>query len=166
MKPIINKLTLKNPIVLFLSFFGAGFFPKAPGTAGTIAALPFLYILGKSKISTSLILPEFIIITIIACVIANIAQKKYKTLDPQWIVIDEVLGIMTAWFFRLSDSIIHLIILAILFRFFDILKIWPISWMDKNIKNGFGIIIDDIVSGIFAALTYLLYFKIYIFFSA
>ena len=92
---------------------------------------------------------------------ANIVQKQLELHDPQWIVVDEVLGMATAWLFIQEFTILHLSIIFGLFRFFDIIKFWPASYLDKQVDHGAGTILDDIVSGIYAGAAYLL---IYYFF--
>lgn len=148
--------SLKKPEILFLSFFGVGFLPKAPGTWGTLATLPFLYLLGLFNPPFFLFIPFLLILTAGSCFIAEHIQKKYELHDPQWIVIDEVLGMSVTWLFSLKYSLTHLIIQFVLFRFFDIVKVWPASFFDKKIEHGAGTILDDIVSGVYAGLVYLL----------
>jgi len=82
-------------------------------------------------------------------------QKELQLHDPQWIVIDEFLGMSTAWLFIQTHNLLHLIILFVLFRIFDIIKIWPASFFDTKVEHGAGTILDDIVSGIYAGLVYL-----------
>lgn len=150
-----NRPSLKRLDILFLSFFGVGYLPKAPGTWGTLATLPFLYFLGRFNPPYILFIPFIIIMTIISSFIADIVQKKFNLHDPQFIVIDEVLGMTTAWLFIQAHNLTHLFILFVLFRFFDIVKVWPASYFDKEVHHGAGTILDDIVSGIFAGLVYL-----------
>ncbi len=155
-----NIPSLKKPEVLFLSFFGVGFIKYAPGTFGSLAIMPLLYILGQFNPPVFLFAPFLLILTALSSVIAEFAQKKYELHDPGWIVIDEVIGMFIAWLFVRDNNLVHLAILFALFRFFDIVKIWPASFFDKKVKHGAGTILDDVVSGIYAgALTYLiLYF--------
>lgn len=150
-----NRPSLKRLDIVFLSFFGTGFLPIAPGTWGTLATLPFLYGFGRVNPPFFLFLPFLTITTIISCFIADRAQKEFKSHDPQWIVIDEFLGMSVAWLFIQTHNLLHLIILFFLFRFFDIIKIWPASYFDKKVQHGAGTILDDIVSGIYAGLLYL-----------
>ncbi len=150
-----NRPSLKRLDILFLSFFGVGYAPFAPGTFGTIAILPFLYFMGRFNPPYFLFIPFIIILTIISSFIAEIVQQKFKLHDPQWIVIDEVIGMSIAWLFIAQHTILHLFILFILFRFFDIIKIWPASFFDKKVTHGMGTILDDVVSGIYAGLIYL-----------
>lgn len=137
----------------FLSFFGTGFFPKAPGTVGSLATLPLIYGLAYLNCSFNFVLIGTIILTIISCFIADYAQKKESIHDPGWIVIDEVIGMLVTWLFIFpSTDPLLMTILFIGFRFFDIVKIFPADWCDKNIENGMGTIIDDVISGIYAGL--------------
>jgi len=151
-----NRPPLKRLDILFLSFFGVGYLPFAPGTWGTLATLPFLYGIGRLHPPFFLFIPFIAIATIISCFIAEVVQKELSLHDPQWIVIDEVLGMSTAWLFIKEHNLLHLFILFVLFRFFDIIKIWPASFFDKKIQHGYATIIDDIISGIYAGLLYLL----------
>lgn len=150
-----NRPTLKRLDILFLSFFGVGFLPKAPGTWGTLATLPFLYTIGRFNPPYIFFIPFLIIMTLISSYVADIVQKKFNLHDPQFIVIDEVIGMTTAWLFIQNHNLSHLLVLFVLFRFFDIVKIWPASYFDKEVHHGAGTIIDDVVSGVYAGLAYL-----------
>ena len=151
-----DKASFKDPCVIFLSFFGTGFSPYAPGTVGTFACLPLFYGLGLLQAPKFLFLPFVIILTILSCYIAEITQKKYEIHDPSWIVLDEVLGLAVAWLFLSQYSIVALASAAALFRLFDIVKVWPASFFDR-LDHGSGTILDDIVAGIYAGLTFLLF---------
>lgn len=137
----------------FLTFFGAGLSPKAPGTVGSLATLPLIYLLAKFDINFFTVFTGVFILTLVACYIADYAQKKENIHDPGWIVIDEVIGMLVTWLFVFpSTHPLTLIILFLVFRFFDIVKIFPANWCDEKIKNGAGTIIDDIISAIYAGL--------------
>lgn len=147
-----------SPSKILLSFFGVGFFPYAPGTVGTLAALPFAYIIGHFKIPSLFFAPLLTVFTIIICYVTHLFQQKESLHDPGWIVIDEVLGLLFSivifplatgwWIFG------HFV----LFRFFDIFKPWPVSYFDK-MKHGAGVILDDIAAGILSgACLHLFYF--------
>ena len=156
-----KRPSLKNPEILFLSFFGTGFLPKAPGTFASLATLPFLFLLGSKNPPIIFFIPPLVILTIASSFIIQIAQEKHDTLDPSWIVIDEVIGMSIAWLFIQDQNIYHLFILFCLFRFFDIFKPYPISYIDRNYKNGFGVIFDDIVAGIFTTIVLYIFIIIY-----
>ncbi|MBI2521612.1 MAG: phosphatidylglycerophosphatase A [Bdellovibrio sp.] len=149
-----NFPSLFRADVIILSYFGIGFFPYAPGTCASIATLPILYMLTVWKIPGVFIIPIIILSILVCSFLAHRAQRDYQVSDPGWIVIDEVLGMLCAWLFCQSGNVLHLIMILVLFRFFDIVKVWPINIIDKRIKNGAGVIFDDIVAGIFSGLTY------------
>jgi phosphatidylglycerophosphatase A len=150
-----KRPSIKRLDILFLSFFGVGFAPFAPGTFGTIATLPFLYLLGNFNPPFFLFIPFLIILTIISSFIAEVVQQRLKVHDPQWIVIDEVIGMSVAWLFIGHHTITNLLILFVLFRFFDIIKVWPASYFDKRVTHGMGTILDDVISGIYAGIIFL-----------
>tara|TARA_B100001971_G_scaffold213155_1_gene245464 strand:+ start:41924 stop:42415 length:492 start_codon:yes stop_codon:yes gene_type:complete len=150
-----NTIKIKSAR-LFLSFFGVGFAPKAPGTFGSAATLPLLYLFGLySNIYT---LAIFTVVLFIASVfIAEYAQNELHVHDPGWIVMDEVLGMLVTYMFVFpSLDFIELFLVFVIFRFFDIIKIWPASYFDKKIKHGLGTIIDDVISAIYAGIVVLL----------
>ena len=133
--------------------------PKAPGTWGSLATLPILWGLSALNFPNFIIIPFLIFATAGTCFLTEVVQKKYDLHDPQWIVIDEVLGMLTTWLFLLNAPSWHLFIAFALFRLFDIVKIWPASWFDQKLKHGAGTILDDIISGIYAGVAYLLLAK-------
>jgi len=161
-----KRLSLKDPSILYLSFFGTGFIPFAPGTMGSLAALPILYLLAFIKDHIyfyGIFFLCLVIITYITCLIADRAQKRHSVHDPSWIVIDEVLGILVTWSFAPSNDFFDLLIVFILFRFFDIVKIWPASTVDRRVHHGMGTILDDIISGVYAGIVYAVCRKFVIF---
>jgi phosphatidylglycerophosphatase A len=148
------KQIMTDP-VLFLAFgFGSGLAKKAPGTCGTVAAIPVYYLFVQTH---SLLL--YSILTIIATVvgvwICDVAAKKLDEHDFGGIVWDEVAGyLITLWFVPFSWQ--AMLIGFVLFRFFDILKPWPIKWVDKQVHGGLGIMLDDVLAGLFAGVLLLL----------
>ena len=153
-----NRPSLKRLEILFLSFFGVGLSPFAPGTCGTLATLPFLYVIGRFNPPFFLFIPFLIVLTFISSYVTESVQKNLKIHDPQWIVIDEVLGMSIAWLFIREHNLLQLFILFVFFRFFDIVKIWPASYFDKKVHHGYGTIVDDVVSGIYAGLLFSLFY--------
>ena len=152
----VQNNSLKQKLTtIYLSFFYVGFFPKAPGTAGSLATIPLLYLLAIKPLSLVTFVILLISITALTCWLTDKMQRDMQLHDPQWIVIDEVLGMLTGWLFIYpSTSWEDLLALFILFRFFDIIKIWPASDFDK-MTHGCGTILDDIISGIFAGFALL-----------
>jgi phosphatidylglycerophosphatase A len=141
---------------IFLSYFWTGFSPKAPGTVGSLATIPLLYAFYLIGLDWWTWLYILIAVTVFTCWITEKVQKKFSLHDPQWIVMDEVLGMMTTWLFIIDHTWQHYLLQFILFRFFDIVKFWPASYFDKKVEHGSGTILDDIVSGLFAGTVYLI----------
>ncbi|MEI6188557.1 MAG: phosphatidylglycerophosphatase A [Alphaproteobacteria bacterium] len=179
----MKTLQYYNIHFLISTFFGLGKTPKIPGTIGSIAAFPVAYYIFSLAIAAhhTLFLESEVIFfciifslisTLIIFVIGTYSADRYSKLteinDPKEVVIDEVVGQMLTIFLTipfsfmfLSNSvpidllvIISLLVSFILFRIFDILKPWPINWIDKKIKGGFGIMLDDVMAAIFAIVVY------------
>lgn len=146
-----NKLTprqiLSDPI-LFLAFgFGSGLAKKAPGTFGTLAAVPVYWLFAQSGFFIYSLLT--IVVIIAGIWICDSAAKKLDEHDFGGIVWDEIAGyLITLWLVPCTWQTMFLGF--ILFRFFDILKPWPISWLDRHITGGLGIMLDDVLAGVFA----------------
>ncbi len=148
-----NKLTpgqvIKDP-VLFLAFgFGSGLVKKAPGTMGTIAAIPVYYLLMQTNIW---VYSVFTVTSILAGIwICGQAADKLGEHDFGGIVWDEIAGyLVTMWVVGFSWQAVF--IGFVLFRVFDIIKPWPIKLLDQHVQGGFGIMVDDVLAGIFAAI--------------
>ncbi len=153
---LMSPINIKHP-VLFLAFgFGSGLSPKAPGTMGSLLALPLFFLL------TLLPLWAYWAVLVLATVagiwLCGRAAQLLGVHDHAGIVWDEFVGQwlaltvllpVAAW----SWSTVAWVALGFgLFRLFDILKPWPISWCDEHVHGGFGIMIDDILAGILAGL--------------
>ena len=147
--PALSKLSLKNPIHFLALGFGSGLAPKAPGTFGTLAALPLYFLMMK------LSLPVFVALTLIITIagfwICDIAAKDMQVHDHGAIVWDEVAGMLITMI-AAPVGLLPLVVGFVLFRFFDIIKPWPIKLLDRHVKGGFGIMIDDVLAGVFAAI--------------
>jgi phosphatidylglycerophosphatase A len=154
-----NRLTPKQILsdpVLFLAFgFGSGLAKNAPGTCGTLAAIPLYLLIAQSG---NLIYSLVTLVAIIAGIrICDNAAEQLGEHDFGGIVWDEIAGyLITLWFIPFSWK--ALVIGFILFRFFDILKPWPIKWADRKVKGGFGIMLDDVLAGVFANVVLILIF--------
>lgn len=146
-----NQLTptriLSDP-ALFLAFgFGSGLAKKAPGTFGTLAAIP-LYLL---FVQTDLLIYSLLTIsvTVVGVWICGVAAEKLGEHDFGGIVWDEIAGfLITMWLVPFSWQ--NLLLGFVLFRIFDIVKPWPIKWIDRQVHGGLGIMLDDVLAGIFA----------------
>lgn len=140
---------LKNPVHMLAYGFGAGLSPFAPGTCGSFIVLPVYYLLMPLNIY------YYCALTAIVCIAGIwICHKTSKDLgihDPGGIVWDEVAGMFITLTAVPADWL-WLIVAFFVFRFFDVIKPWPINWLDKNVKGGLGIMVDDIVAGLFSLL--------------
>ena len=142
---------------VFATCFGVGSIPFAPGTWGSFFAVLLIYNIA--------FLQEWIILATLFTVAlswwACVEVHKETKSDSSEIVIDEFAGMFVACMF-INHDFISLVFAFLFFRFFDIVKPWPISWVDKNIKNGTGILIDDLLAGLFAGILMLAIFVIII----
>lgn len=142
------KQLLCSPTLLLAFGFGSGLSPKAPGTIGTIAAIPLWWLLAQLPLASYLIV--VLVSAIIGIYICGAAAKTLGAHDHGGIVWDEFVGFWIAMA-ALPVTWTSLILGFVLFRFFDIVKPWPISWLDKKVSGGFGIMIDDVIAGLAAA---------------
>ena len=142
-------------ISIFTTLFGIGYSPIAPGTIGTIFSIVFLYFLIKF-VSYSFLVIIFLIILFNSLKLIEKYSNLLKSHDSSTIVIDEFLGIFLIILFydylKFTNDFIMFLLILILFRFFDILKIFPINWVDKNIKNSFGVVLDDLLAGVYSII--------------
>lgn len=141
---------MKKFIVLFASWFGTGFSPFAAGTVGTLAAIPFFLIL--SALPLPLYLLTLLGFFFFSCWTAGHAEEIFGEKDSGKIVIDEVIGYlitMTA----VPPSWVAIVAGFLLFRFFDITKIPPARFFDRKVKNGYGVVLDDVVAGLYACIS-------------
>ena len=141
---------MKRMVTLLLaSNFGLGYAPVASGTFGTLAGIPLFYAMaGLSKTSYGLV---WLLLLGLSFWIADQAGRYYRVADDGRIVIDELLGYLTtvAW---LHFSWTTAGLGFLLFRLFDIIKPPPANWLDRRLKNGVGVVLDDVAAGIYAAL--------------
>ena len=142
-------------IAIFTTLFGIGYSPIAPGTIGSIFSIVFLYFLIKF-VSYSFLVIIFLIILFTSLKLIEKYSNLLKSHDSSTIVIDEFLGIFLIILFydylKFTNDFIMFLLILILFRFFDILKIFPINWVDKNIKNSFGVVLDDLLAGVYSII--------------
>ncbi len=148
--PYVSKLSLSNPIHFLALGFGSGLAAKAPGTFGTLAAIP-LYLL-----MMGLPLTWYLGLTLLSVIagiyICDKASKDMGVHDHGAIVWDEVAGLLIT-LIAAPAGWGWLLVGFVLFRIFDILKPWPIKWLDAKVHGGFGIMIDDVLAGIFALIS-------------
>ena len=162
---------MKKINVLLSTFFGYGYLTKIPGTITSAMTTIFIYIayeiLGYTELKLSIIF--FILLFFYSFYAVNDSETEFKNKDPRQIVIDEVLGqsmpLILLLYLNQTNQIslsveVYYILSFVFFRIFDILKPFPVSYFDKNHKNFFGIIMDDIMAGLYTMmLIYLISLK-------
>ena len=162
---------MKKINVLISTFFGYGYLTKIPGTVASFVTTIFIYIafeiLNYTDLKFSIIL--FTLLFFYSFYAVKDAESEFEKKDPGQIVIDEVLGqampLILLLYLNKTNQIslpieIYYIMSFFIFRFFDIIKPFPVSYFDKNFKNYFGIIMDDIMAGLYSMiLIYLISIK-------
>jgi phosphatidylglycerophosphatase A len=138
---------MKHFILILATVFGVGYSPVAPGTLGTLVAIPVYYFL--SNISSPIYEITLIGFFFLSVWISENAEIFFGKKDDQRIVIDEMMGffITLLW---VPKTIRFVIIGFFLFRFFDILKPFPIRGLEKRLKGGYGVVLDDVMAGVYA----------------
>ena len=146
---LIKKLDFKNPAVWVATWCGCGLMRPAPGTWGTLGGLPIGLILLALGGKIALVFGIAIVFPL-GIWAANTFETMTQSHDNSMIVIDEVAGV---WVALLASTLspVSIVLAFLLFRLFDILKPWPIRWLDKNIAGGLGVMVDDIAAGALAA---------------
>jgi len=144
-----KKWTLRNPAVFLATGFGVGLLPKAPGTWGSVLAVALAWPIYVAVGQIGLTIAAFAAFAI-GVWSSNFCIGKYGAEDPSRVVIDEIAG---QWLVLLvvAPGWLGYGLGFVLFRVFDIFKPWPVSWADKNIKGGLGIMIDDVLAAAYAA---------------
>ena len=159
---MINKINF-----LFVTLFGIGKIKKIPGSIASLVTTLFLFfVLHILNISPNIILISVIVIFFISLYAVNIFIKDLENKDPKEVVVDEFIGqsipiclyeIAHEGSKETSQVLTFYFIMFILFRIFDIIKPYPASYYDKNFKNSFGVIMDDVCAGLYVVAVLVLY---------
>lgn len=138
---------LANPIHALAFGFGSGLSPKAPGTVGTLAAIPFYLLI--SSLPLALYIAVLIVTFAVGVYLCDKTSKDLGVHDHPGIVWDEFVGY---WITMLAAPAgwLWIVVGFLWFRLFDVLKPWPINWLDAKVEGGFGIMIDDVLAGLMA----------------
>ena len=162
---MLNKINF-----LFVSLFGIGKIKKIPGSFASLATTLFLFFLFHIlNVSPNIVLFAMIIVFLISFYAVNTFIKDLTNKDPKEIVIDEFIGqSIPICFYEVAhnipkdneDALKFYLIMFVLFRLFDIAKPFPVSYYDKNFKNSFGVIMDDVCAGLYVVLVLVLYMVI------
>ena len=159
---MLNKINF-----LFVTLFGIGKIKKIPGSFASLATIIFLFFLFHIlNVSPNIVLFSVIVIFFISLYAVNIFIKDLTNKDPKEVVIDEFIGqSIPICLYEIShnmpkenDQILKFyFIMFVLFRIFDITKPFPVSYYDKNFKNSFGVIMDDVCAGLYVVAILVLY---------
>jgi len=161
---------MNNIIFLFVTLFGIGKLKSIPGSYASLATTLFLFLLFHIlNISVNFVLTFIIIIFLISLYAVNIFIKDIDNKDPKEVVIDEFIGqsipiclyeVAHEGTKETSQVLTVYFVMFILFRIFDIVKPYPVSYYDKNFKNSFGVVMDDICAGLYVVAVLVLYMVI------
>ena len=169
---------INNFGILILTMFGIGRSKYAPGTLASLITCLIYFPIFIYKPNFLILIIIFAIFSIYSIVLIDQLQNKFKKKDPREIVIDEFIGqsipilslyvvvnitgaINKDWYNYLDFLSISFLSFFLLFRFFDIIKPLPISLIEKKMKNGFGVVLDDILAGIFSVIIYYMGYYFY-----
>ena len=141
------KQLLSNPNHFFAFGFGSGLSPKAPGTFGTLAAVPIYWLI--QDLAWPIYGTWLIVTFALGIYWCDRSSKQLGVHDHGGIVWDEFVGYWITMFLA-PKSWLWMLVGFVLFRFFDIIKPWPINWLDRKVDGGLGIMIDDVLAGIYA----------------
>lgn len=142
----------EKPLYFIAFGFGSGIMPFAPGTFGTLFAA-FLYCLLPQMTFYSY-LAFTVIVTLISMYVCDKASREIHIHDHPGMCLDEFPGFFVTMLFA-PTGCLGLVLGFVLFRFFDIIKPWPINWLDKNVHGGVGMVLDDVVAGLFASVLFI-----------
>jgi len=138
---------MRRFVILFATWGGTGYSPVASGTVGTIAAIPFYLLLVRLPLSLYLLtlVPFFFF----SCWVSGLAEEIFGEKDSGKIVIDEVVGYLVTMA-GVPLTVQGVVLGFFLFRFFDIVKVEPARYFDRDLKNGYGVVLDDVAAGVYA----------------
>ena len=148
---MLSASLLKNPIHALSLGFGTGLAPKAPGTFGTLVGVALYWLLCSLQLSLTVYIAITVLCFVLGVWLCGYTAKALGVHDHPAIVWDEVVGYLITMTFAPSGWLWMLIGFA-LFRLFDIWKPWPIQVIDRSVHGGFGIMFDDVLAGVYAAI--------------
>ena len=146
---------MKNFSKYFATLFGIGFISLAPGTIGSLFAILIWYVF-IDFFSIFYFIIIFLFVLSVSFYFTDIYLDNYKKKDPSEVIVDEFLGQSIPLLFIVNFNIYEVLIAFVTFRFFDIYKIYPINKME-DLKGSYGVILDDIVAGIYSLIILMLY---------
>lgn len=152
---VMTRPSLTDPAALIATWFGAGYLPKAPGTWGSLAALPFAALLLWAGGPVALAAAAFVLFPLGVWAAARFCAGTGAA-DAGEVVVDEVVGQWLALvplvnFSGANFDFLWFVVGFALFRLFDVWKPWPVAMLDRSVKGGLGVMVDDVAAGLLAA---------------
>ena len=144
----LSPRLLTHPVDFLALGFGSGLMPKGPGTAGTVVAIPVYLLL--QPLTLNLYIALVAVLFVVGIPICSHTARRMGVHDHPAIVWDEIVGYLVTMMFA-PPGWLWVAVGFVLFRLFDIAKPWPIRLLDRNVGGGFGIMVDDLLAGVFAA---------------
>ena len=157
---------MNNFPIQLITMFGIGRMSKMPGTIASFVTCIFYYLCIIFGVHIKFLLIAFLVILVSSIIFINKYSSNFTEIDAKEIVIDEFLGQSLPIFLLyhplqkgdpVEGALVYLIMCFILFRFFDILKPFPINLVDKKMKNGFGVVLDDLLAGVYVLIAIALF---------
>jgi phosphatidylglycerophosphatase A len=143
-----DSISSFHPVALIATWFGAGLLPKAPGTWGSLAALPFAWVITQHFGMLGLVIATVLVFAL-GMWVSEILVQRFGGEDPQAIVIDEVAGQWVV-LVMVPPDLVYYAAGFVLFRIVDIFKPWPANWADSQVKGGLGVMLDDVLAAPYA----------------
>lgn len=161
--PDLARRVWRDPILWLAFGFGSGLAPKAPGTFGTLPGVALAWLIAALAASLSLPVGYLMAVAVvllfpIGVFLCGRASEKLGVHDYGGIVFDEIVAVLIP-FILIPVTPLNLLWGFLAFRFFDVLKPWPIRWLDRHVSGGLGIMVDDLLAGVFALVALLVLFK-------
>jgi len=128
---------------------GLGYVPFASGTFGSLLGVALYLALWRARLSVPLMAVVLVLAVLAAIRIARLAEEMLHDHDSGIIVVDEIVGMAIA-LLGFAPTFANVALAFVAFRFFDIVKVWPASWIDRQVPGGSGVVLDDVVSGLYA----------------
>ena len=157
---------MNNFPIQLITMFGIGKISKMPGTIASFVTCIFYYLCIIFGVHIKFLLIAFLVILVSSIIFINKCSSNFTEIDAKEIVIDEFLGQSLPIFLLyhplqkgdpVEGALVYLVMCFILFRFFDILKPFPINLVDKKMKNGFGVVLDDLLAGVYVLIAIALF---------
>ena len=157
---------MNNFPIQLITMFGIGRISKMPGTIASFVTCIFYFLCIIFGVHIKFLLIAFLVILVSSIIFINKYSSNFTEIDAKEIVIDEFLGQSLPIFLLyhplqkgdpVEGALVYLIMCFILFRFFDILKPFPINLVDKKMKNGFGVVLDDLLAGVYVLIAIALF---------